>query len=117
MKKLRLLWACAMLCAVPAFAQNAGVTGYGTLALTNSSTLASTMTTGPGSGVWPSTPQLVYVRNQVATGGSAWVCPLGGTCTAANGLELVPGMWWPFLRPSPNMTLIASGTANVQFQW
>lgn len=118
MKKLRLLWACAMLCAAPAMAQpETGVTGFGTLAVTNSSTLASTMTVGPTSGVWPSTPQMVYVLNDASSAGSLFVCPLGGTCTAANGLELTAGRSWGFLRPSLNMTMIAATTATVQFAW
>lgn len=121
MKKLRLLWACAMLCAAPAFAQD-GVTGFGTLALTNSSTPASTMTVGPNSGVWPSTPQMVYVLNDASSAGSIFVCPVAPvnvtpTCTVAAGLELTPGRSWAFLRPSPNMTLIAASTATIQFQW
>lgn len=91
--------------------------GFGTLALTNASTLLSTLTVGPNSPAWPASLGQVYVLNDSASAGNVYVCPLGGTCTTANGLELTPGRSWSFYRFSTNATVIAATTATVQVQW
>lgn len=94
-----------------------GVTGFGTLAVTNSSALASTMTAGPNSAVWPTVPGMLYVLNDAASNGSLYVCPLGGTCSATVGLELVPGRSWGFNKPATTMTVFTPTTATAQFQY
>jgi hypothetical protein len=94
-----------------------GIVGFGTLAATAASTLASTLTLGPNSGSWSATPGLLVVLNDVNSAGNLYVCPIGGTCTAANGLELTPGRSWTFYAPSTSLTVIAASTATAQFQW
>ena len=92
------------------------VVGFGVLSLTNASTALSTLTLGPNSGAW-STAGVVYVLNRSASAGNAYVCPLAGACTAATGLELVPGQVYGFTRPATGMTVIAASTATVEAQW
>jgi hypothetical protein len=94
-----------------------GIVGFGTLAATAASTLASTLTLGPNSGAWSATPGLLVVLNDAGSAGNLYVCPIGGTCTAANGLELTPGRSWTFYAPSTSLTVIADSTATAQFQW
>jgi hypothetical protein len=94
-----------------------GIVGFGTLAVTAASTLGSTLTLGPNSGAWSATPGLLVVLNDVNSAGNLYVCPIGGTCTAANGLELTPGRSWSFYAPSTSLTVIAATTATAQFQW
>jgi len=94
-----------------------GIVGFGTLAVTAASTLGSTLTLGPNSGAWSATPGLLVVLNDAGSAGNLYVCPIGGTCSAANGLELTPGRSWSFYAPSTNLTVIAATTATAQFQW
>lgn len=89
----------------------------GTLALTNASTLLSTLALIPNSAAWPTKPLALIVLNEAASAGNLYVCPLGGTCTIANGFELVPGRSWTFPNPSTNATAIAASTAKLQAQW
>lgn len=91
------------------------ILGFGTLAVTNASVLASTMTAGPNSAVWPTTPGMLYVLNDAASNGTLYVCPLGGTCSATVGLELVPGRSWGFYKPATTMTVFTPTTATAQF--
>lgn len=91
------------------------VTGFGTLAATNSSTLLSTLTTGPNSAAWPASPGQIYVINQSTS--PIYICPLGGTCAAATGMEIMGGQAYGFYKPSMSMTVIAPSTATVQAQW
>lgn len=93
------------------------VLGFGTLAVTNSSALASGATAGPNSAVWPTTPGMLYVLNDAASAGNLYVCPLGGTCSATVGLELTPGRSWGFYKPATTMTVFATTTATGQFTW
>lgn len=93
------------------------ITGFGTLAVTASSALASTATAGPNSAVWPTTTGMLYVRNESASAGTLYVCPLGGTCSATVGLELPPGQSWGFYKPATTMTVFATTTATMQAQW
>lgn len=95
----------------------AAVTGFGTVAATNASALLSTLTAGPNSAVWPTTPGMVYVINSSASAGVVDICPLGGTCTAAVGVPIAPGGWYGFYKPATTMTIIASSTASVSAQW
>lgn len=64
--------------------------GFGTLSVSNSSIAISTVTAGPNSNAWsmPLFGNLV-VNNQGSN--AAWICPLGGVCTAANGLQISAG--------------------------
>ena len=93
------------------------VTGFGTLALTNASTALSTMTAGPNSAAWPTTPGMMYVINDATSAGTMYVCPLGGVCTVANGLPLLQGQSYGFYKPATAMTAIAVSTATVKLQW
>jgi hypothetical protein len=95
----------------------AAITGFGTLAVVNASALASTATAGPNSAVWPTTTGMLYVRNESASAGTLYVCPLGGTCSATVGLELPPGQSWGFYKPATTMTVFATTTATMQAQW
>lgn len=91
------------------------ITGFGTLALTATSTLLSTLTAGPNSAVWPASPGQIYVINQ----GSAtiYACPLGGTCSGSVGITIPGGQAYGFYKPSTNMTLFTATTSTVQAQW
>ena len=93
------------------------ISGYGTLAVTNSSVLASTMTVGPNSPAWPAQPGQVFAVNSAGSTGTAFVCPLGGTCSASNGIPVGVGASYGFFKPSANMTLFSTAGATVVFQW
>lgn len=93
------------------------VTGFATLSLTNASTLLSTSTVGPNSGIWPVAPQVMYVVNAPASGGTAFICPLGGTCTASNGIPIAAGAAYGFTRPATTMTAISASTSTLITQW
>ena len=95
----------------------AAITGFGTLAATNASALLSTITTGPNSAVWPTTTGLIYVKNSGLSAGIAYVCPLGGTCTAATGIPLEAGASYGFYKPATTMTVISASTSSVTAQW
>jgi hypothetical protein len=92
------------------------VAGFGVVAATNASALLSTLTLGPNSAVWPTTPGILYVINSGASAGIVHVCPLAGTCVAA-GLPIAPGGYYKFNKPSTSMTIIADSTASVSAQW
>lgn len=94
-----------------------GITGFGKLALTNASTLLSTMTLGPNSADWPSTPGVVDIQNDAASADVIYVCPLGGTCSAANGIPILVGGSFRFTIPATVMTVIAASTATVRVQF
>lgn len=93
------------------------VTGFGTLSATGTFALASTLTLGPSSAGWPAAPGMVYVVNAPASAGTVFVCPLGGTCTTANGIPIAAGSAYGLFRPSTAMTLVAASTATVSFQF
>jgi hypothetical protein len=96
---------------------NPGIVGFGNLALTNASTLLSTATVGPNSGVWPTTPAIVDVTNDRASAGVAYVCPLGGTCTSANGVPVAVGQSFRFTKPATTMTMISASTSTIEVQF
>lgn len=108
-------------------AQVATPTGcFATLSLTTSPTLLSTATIGPNTKgcTWPTAAQFegyVFILNDAASSGSAYLCPLGDTtskpCSAGNGLERAAGTSWGFYRPSSQMKAVAGSTATVQIQW
>lgn len=92
------------------------ITGFGTLAVSNSSVLLSTMTAGPNSGVWPTAPQMMYVTNAPG-GGILYVCPLGGTCSSSVGIPIAAGSSYGFFRPAATMTVISASTSTAVPQW
>lgn len=69
------------------------LTAYGTLAVTSSSVALSTLTVGPNSPAWSTTYPSGYVsiRNSVASTGTVYFCPLGGTCSASVGEPIAQG--------------------------
>lgn len=97
----------------------APIYGYGTLSVTNTSVLVSSMTPSANSIAWPgpvgTVSGVTVLLNDSASANNVYVCVLGeNPCTAAIGLELIPGRAWQFYRPSPTMTVISSGTATLQ---
>jgi hypothetical protein len=95
----------------------APVIGFGRLAVTSASAPLSTLTIGPNSGGWPTTPAQVYVINSSASAGIAYVCPLGGTCGPTTGIPLQAGAAYGFYKPSTTATVVADSTATVVAQW
>lgn len=102
-------------CPITVGGTTAPVKGFGNLTGTGASALLSTLTTGPNSAAWPTTPGQVYV---IATGGTGYVCPEGGTCSATNGIPIggiVAG--WGFNAPSTNMTVYGASSVTFTAQW
>ena len=94
------------------------VAGFGTLAATTASVAVSSMTLGPNSATWPpSQATNVFVINAASSAGNLYVCPLGGTCSATNGIPIVPGASYGFARPAASMTVVAQSTATVWVQF
>ncbi len=94
------------------------ISGYGTLSVSNSSVLLSTLTVGPNSRVWPSNQlPMVFVSNSTESAGIAYVCPLGGTCSSTVGIPIVAGGAYGFSGASTSMTVIAASSATVVAQW
>jgi hypothetical protein len=96
---------------------NTEIFGFGALSLSASSTLASTLTLGPNSAIWPTTPFQIFVINSSSSAGIIYVAPLGGVANTTSCIQIAPGGAYGFFRPSTNMTLIAASTATVNFQW
>jgi hypothetical protein len=92
------------------------VKGFGSLSATNSSVALSTLTTGPNSAGWPTSPGMVFVSNSSASAGLIYVCPLAGSCNTT-GIQIAPGGAYGFYQPSTSMTVIAASTATVGAQW
>jgi hypothetical protein len=91
------------------------VKGFGNLTGTGASALLSTLTTGPSSAAWPTSPGQVYV---ITTGGTGYVCPLGGTCSATVGIPIGSAVaGWGFNAPSTNMTVYGANTVTFTAQW
>lgn len=101
----------------PVSSSPAPIKGFGTLSATNASALLSTLTVGPNSAAWPTSPNQMYVINSSASGGILYVCPLGGTCSATVGIPIAAGATESFFAPSTSMTVIAASTATVVAQW
>jgi hypothetical protein len=95
----------------------AAVKGFGTLAATSASTALSTVTAGPNSAVWPTSPAQLYVINSPASAGTVYVCPLGGTCSASVGIPVPAGGAYGFYQAATGMTVFAASTATVVAQW
>lgn len=102
-------------CFVPTAEGVAPVAGFGTMTVTASSTLVSTLTTGPNSAAWPATPGLVRFIN----GGSSviYLCPLGGTCSATVGIAIAASTTLPIFAPSTSATVFDATTGTLGVQW
>lgn len=102
-------------CFIPTAGNVAQVSGFGTMSVTASSTLVSTITTGPNSSAWPATPGLVNFVN----GGSSviYLCPLGGTCSASVGIALAAGASLQIFGPSNAATVFDATTGTLGAQW
>lgn len=96
---------------------SSAVTGFGTLSATNSSAALSTLTTGPNSAVWPTTPGVLNIVNSPSSAGIAYLCPLAGTCSATVGIPVSPGFGYSFYQPVTTMTVFAASTATLVAQW
>lgn len=131
MKRLLIL-AAALAAAGPAWAQAptivspAATSGFGTVSVSTSSIALSTVTLGPSSAAFPvgGLPnQQIAVSNSPASAGIAYLCPLGGTCTTANGLPLAVGERRTlYLKAAASgqltsPTVIAVSTATVVADW
>lgn len=102
---------------LPVVSKTPAIVGYGVLNVTASSALASGLTPGINSGAWPATLGQVYVTNDPASGGTAYVCPFGGTCTSSNSIPVLVGQSYGFASPATTMTFIAATTATVRVQF
>jgi len=90
------------------------IVGFGKLAVTNSSALVSTLTIGPNSEAWPTSPGVVDIVNDHQSADVVWVCPLGGACSATNGLPVPAGTSWRFNRPATAMTVFSTAGATIR---
>lgn len=93
------------------------IQGFGTLAATNASALLSTLTPGPNSAAWPAVPGQIYVINSASSAGLIYLCPKGGTCSAAVGIPISAGNAYGVYQGATTMTVIAASTATVVAQW
>jgi hypothetical protein len=94
---------------------SSAIQGFGNLTGNSASALLSSLTLGPNSAAWPASPGEVYI---IATGGTGYVCPLGGTCSASVGIPIggiVAG--WGFYKPSTSMTVYATNAVTFTTQW
>ena len=96
--------------------------GSGVLSLTTSSVAVTTLTLAPNSPalLFPLPSATISFQAISTNAGSAWLCPLGGTCSASNAVEIPPGATVS-ISVSPNSatapTLVATSTATVQVIW
>jgi hypothetical protein len=97
------------------------INGYGTLAATAASTALSTLTAGPNSNAWKmplAVPLTVY--NAAGSAGLVYVCPFGGTCSAAVGIPIAVGTALPVFNlggSTVSPTVFAVTTATVIAWW
>ena len=93
------------------------LTGLGTLALSNSSVLLSTLTAFGNSSSFPTTPTVINIK--VSTGGGiAYLCPYGGTATSSVGIPIDPGTTMSFnLRNPAAATLISASSSTITAWW
>lgn len=95
--------------------------GYGTLAVTAASTLLSTLTPGPNAPVYPATgfPNgTVTIKNSPASAGNVWICPFGGTASAAVGIPIAVGGSESYTIPNAAVvTVFATSTATIIVEW
>lgn len=95
------------------------VTGFGVLAVTGSSALLSAdLTVGPNSAAWPPPPgATTFVINPTGSGGTIYICPLGGTCASSSGIPITTGNAYGFFKLSASATIIGSTTLTAAVQW
>lgn len=94
------------------------VSGYGQLAVTNTSALLSTVTKGTKSTDLPSTPGLVFVANLGTSASVVYVNPLGTPALTTTGVPIAPGSAYGFNLQNPSLaSIIADSTATVSLQW
>jgi hypothetical protein len=103
----------------------APLVGYGTLSVLLVSIPISGATLGPNSAPFP-TGNLPnkYINVKSATGAAnpLFVCPLGGTCTTANGIPLAAGesQTWMIVVSNGQFvspTVITAGAATAIVSW
>lgn len=102
-------------CFVPTADGVVAVKGFGTLAVTGTSALVSTLTVGPGSAAWPTVPGLVRFMNTGTT--TLFLCPLGGTCSATTGIPIAAAATLAIFNPSTSTTVIDATTGTLVAQW
>jgi hypothetical protein len=130
MKRLSAFALAALFCA-PAMAQPtstvtpAAITGFGTLAVLAASIPLSGLTLGPNSTAFPTgnlPNRQIEVKNAAGSVNVLFVCPMGGTCTTANGIPLNIGesKTWYLLATQGQLvspTVISGGTATAVASW
>jgi hypothetical protein len=93
--------------------------GFGSLAVTGSSTtISSILTTGPNSAAWPPPGGgLTWVLNPPSSGGTIYVCPVGSIACTTNGVPVPAGTAYGFRNISSNATVIGSTSLTAAVQW
>jgi len=94
------------------------LTGFGTLAVTGSSALMSTLTADANGSGFPTTQTTVTFNN--ASGGTIYIRLFGGTATSANGIPMVAGQYWQVTLSAQalaNMTVISASTSTLWAWW
>jgi hypothetical protein len=91
------------------------IKGFGTLAVSSSSVLVSTLTAGPNSSAWPTAPGMV---NFINAGSSViYLCPLGGTCSATVGIPMPAATTLPIFNPSTSATAFDASSGTLAATW
>jgi len=98
-----------------------GLSGFGTLSVTNASAAISTMTRTAGSAtfVQPLTGTL-SILNAKSSAGNVYICFFGGVCTNAIGFPVVPGQQVYGINlggSTVSPTVIADTTATIWITW
>jgi hypothetical protein len=121
-----------VLAGTPAHAQQAPqaispapLVGYGTLSVLLVSIPISGATLGPNSAAFPTgnlPNKYITVKSATGAANPLFVCPLGGTCTTANGIPLAAGESQTWMLAAPNgqfvsPTVITAGTATAIVSW
>jgi hypothetical protein len=103
----------------------APLTGYATLPVLAASLALSGATLGPSSPAFPTSAlpnKYLEIRNSAASASTLYVCPLGGTCTAAVGIPLAVGesKTWMLGTSTGSLTsptVISGTTATAIVSW
>jgi hypothetical protein len=93
------------------------LTGYGKLAVTNSSVLVNTLTGGAGSSGFPTTQTTVTFYSDPASTGSLYLCPFGGTSSATAGIPLSAGASWQITLDNPSLASVFSTAGATLWCW
>ncbi len=98
-----------------------GLSGFGTLSATNSSTALSTLTVGPNSKAWAMPfAGVLNLLNASTSAGLLYLCPFGGTCSATVGIPLIVGQSISGINlggSTVSPTVFAVSTATVVAWW